>query len=142
MNYFKPSDFNITGQPIPEDVADKIHLFHIIPLNKAREAFGQAIMISKKSGYRPRWWELKKNRNGSSQHTFLGRGAVDITCLDFDTHKWKLLTALVNQTEYTRITLYESARFIHCDYAALERYVYNDKWEKMWPAEKGKIQLA
>jgi hypothetical protein len=134
-NYFKISDFNITGQPIPQDVADKIMIHHIIPLNRVREALGQPIIISQRSGYRPVWYEKKKNRPGTSQHCFLGMGAVDLTLIEFHRYKWDLVKHLVNQTEYSRITMYESKSFIHVDYAGINRFIYDENWERMFPAE-------
>jgi len=140
VNYFKISDFNISGQPIPEDVADKILLYHILPLNQVRKAMGFAIWPSQKSGYRPLWWEKKQGRNGNSQHVFRGKGAVDITCSDFEAHKWTLVKALADHTEYTRISLYST--FIHCDYAGLDRVVYSENWTEKWPLEEIETRIT
>jgi len=123
-NYFKLSDFNISGNPIPEDVADKILLYHILPLNKVRAHLGIPVWPSAKSGYRSLSWERSKGRSGNSQHVFKGKGATDVTCEDFDENKGALLDALIKLTDYTRFCMYDS--FIHVDYAGLERWVYED----------------
>lgn len=130
--HFSISEFNISGYPIPEDVADKILRYHIIPLSKAREIFGKPIIISKKSGYRPLQWELRHGREGNSQHVFRGNGAVDVTCEDFKGDFNKLLGALIDNTEYTRFAIYDS--FIHCDYGHLpdNRWVFNKDWERLY----------
>lgn len=130
MNYFKVSDFNISGQPIPEDVADKILLFHIIPMNRVRENMGIPIWPSQKSGYRPIAWEKSKGREGNSQHTYKGKGATDWTCHDFANNKDVLIENIVSLTEYTRICLYDT--FVHCDYASITRKFYKNTpkgWE-------------
>lgn len=101
------------------DIADKIYQFHIIPMQKVREELGVWITASEKSGYRPKWWELKKRRSGKSQHVYnedwlKGSGAVDWTCKDFEKNKNEFLRLIIKYTDYTRICLYDS--FIHCDY--------------------------
>lgn len=122
--FFKVSDFNITGKPVPEDVADKIYLYHILPLNKVRSALGIPVWPSEKSGYRPEWWEKARGRQGNSQHVFKGKGATDVTCEDFAENKGVLLEALIKLTDYTRFCIYPT--FIHVDYAGLERWVYEN----------------
>lgn len=136
MNWFKISDFNISGEPIPEDVADKIYLHHIIPLNKVRNALEIPVWPSERSGYRSLKWEKSKGRSGNSQHVFRGHGATDVTCKDFAENKGVLLEALIKLTDYTRFCIYPS--FIHIDYAGLERWVYEDSpsgWIKQWQIE-------
>lgn len=130
--HFSLSEFNITGNPIPEDVADKILKYHIIPLSRAREVFGKPILISQKSGYRPLKWELQHGREGNSQHVYRGNGASDVTCIDFKGDFNKFLSALIENTEYTRFAVYPG--FVHVDYANLpnNRWVYNSNWEKMY----------
>lgn len=124
---FNLSEFNISGQPIPEDVADKLLHFHILPLQAVRNKLNLPIKVSKKSGYRSKEWELAHNRPGTSQHCFIDKGAVDLTCEDLD----KLEEHLILYSPYMRIARYET--FIHCDYAASTRqyFVYN-KDEKKW----------
>lgn len=128
----KLSDFNITGKPIPPDVADKIVEYHLLPLmqiDKENEDLG--IFVSANSGYRPRWYELERGREGNSQHCFYGKGAVDLSCKDFKDNKWHLLGLLVDCTEYSRFAVYDT--FIHVDYALLtERWVYDSKWIKQY----------
>lgn len=123
-NYFNISDFNISGKPIPEDVADKILKYHILPLNKVRAHLGIPIWPSEKSGYRPLWWEKARGRSGNSQHVFRGHGAVDLTCKDFQENKGVLLESVIKLTNYNRICIYEN--FLHLDYAGIERWVYED----------------
>lgn len=101
------------------DIADKLYQFHIIPMQKVREDLGVWVTASEKSGYRPKWWELLKNRSGNSQHIFKdewinGSGAVDWTCKDFKNNKDKFLELIIKHTNYTRICVYST--FIHCDY--------------------------
>ena len=111
---FTISEFNISGKPIPEDVADKILKWHIQPMQRVRDKFKDAIWPSLKSGYRSVQWEKKNGRSGNSQHTFKGKGAVDWTCQNFSSKKDKLLKLIIEETDYTRIAVYNS--FIHCDY--------------------------
>ena len=129
-NWFNISDFNISGQPIPEDVADKILEYHLIPGNRVRNKLGFAIWPSVKSSYRPRKWELSKGREGNSQHTFKAEGATDWTCLDFDNNLDLFLKTLIKETSYRRFAVYDT--FIHCDYAGLDRWVFNSKWERLY----------
>ena len=131
MELLKPSDFNITGQPIPEDVADQIVEYHMTPLNRAMGALEIQMYVSAKSGYRPVWWEKEKGRSGDSRHTYKdGKGASDVTCEDFQDNKGVLLKHLVENTDYTRFAIYNT--FIHCDYASQERWVYNSDWVKQY----------
>ena len=101
------------------DIADKLYQFHIIPMQKVREELGVWITASERSGHRPKWWEFKKGRNGTSQHVYEdewinGSGAVDWTCKDFKTNKNRFLELIIKHTNYTRICVYDT--FIHCDY--------------------------
>lgn len=132
MSIFKISDFNISGNPIPEDVADKILLYHIPELNLLAQTLPFEIMISAKSGYRSVQWEKSKGRSGNSQHCFKGNGAVDLTCEDFDRNLEGLLEGIVNCTDYTRIAVYNS--FVHLDFghAPYNRWVFNSKWERLY----------
>lgn len=120
-NRFKLSDFCITRYAVPQSVADKIHLFHIIPLNLVRHYFNMPIYVSQKSGYRPRSYELSRGRNGLSPHTFkinkvqkVGKGAVDLTFADFGANKEAFISLILEHTDYTRIAVYGT--FIHLDY--------------------------
>ncbi len=132
-NYFNISDFNISGKPIPEDVADKILEFHIIPGNRVREAINIPMWPSAKSGYRPLEWEKSRGRSGNSQHVYKGHGATDWTCADFSKNLDLLLGALIEHTDYSRFAIYDT--FIHCDYAGLERWVFNNRWERLYEVQ-------
>lgn len=129
----KVSDFNISGEPIPEDICDKIVTFHILPLQSVRNHVQFELKVSDNSGYRSVAWEISKGRSGNSQHTFKDKGAVDLTCDDFDNNKNKLLNALIEFSNYTRIAMYNS--FIHCDYketASGKREFYNSNSASEW----------
>lgn len=127
----KISDFNISGKPIPEDIADKILEFHLRPLERVQAALPIKIWVSAKSGYRSYEWEKSKGRPGNSQHCFYGKGAADLTCEGFDKNFDEFLGALVNHTDYSRFAIYKT--FIHCDYAMQdERWVFNQKWERLY----------
>jgi len=140
---FKPSDFNISGKPIPQNVADKILNYHILPIQDVADCFTEEIFVSKKSGYRSWSWELAHKRSGTSQHCFgekqdgsfdpLGLGAVDWTCEDFKIMRGAFLSKLIEYTDYTRFCLYNG--FIHCDYKPTpngdrQLFEYSEgKWE-------------
>lgn len=132
----KISDFNISGKDIPEDVADKIHEFHLKPLERVNMVNTKLnARPSVKSSYRPRWWELEKGRSGNSQHCYYGKGATDVTCDDFQEQKDDLLEELIENTNYTRFAIYNT--FIHCDYAhdITERWVFDKKWKRLYQIE-------
>lgn len=111
---FKISSLNISGKPIPAHIVDKLLFKHIIPMQKVRDALGIKIWASQNSGYRSPTWERKHKRSGYSQHTFKGDGAVDWTCEDFGNNRDMFLEAIINNTNYTRMAMYNG--FIHCDY--------------------------
>jgi hypothetical protein len=130
---FKISEFNISGKPIPQDIADKILEYHILPMQSAREELGYSMTASKKSGYRSREWELAHKRNGTSQHCFIGKGAVDWTCEDFKDNKNDFLEAIIKHTSYIRMAVYSG--FIHCDYKETEgnkRQVFSSTAKSVW----------
>ena len=134
---FNISDFNISGEPIPEDVSDKILKWHIIPMQRVRNVLGIAIWASQKSGYRSLSWEKSKGRSGNSQHCFRGKGATDWTCRNFSDNKDKLLEAIIKETDYTRIAIYNS--FIHCDYKETDsnsRELYTSDSKSSWQLER------
>jgi len=131
---FAISEFNITGEPIPEDVCDKLLKWHIAPMMDVRNELDIPIWASQESGYRPESWENKRGRSGNSQHCFHAKGAVDWTCKNFSYNKNRLVRSIIKNTDYTRIAIYDS--FIHCDYKATNsgrRELYlsgsNSKWE-------------
>lgn len=133
--YFKLIEFIITGQKtISIELADKLYWYHIIPMIPVRKLMGISMTASLKSGYRPKWWELKKGRSGNSQHVFENDGAVDWTCFDFETNKEQFLKLIIEHTEYTRMAIYNG--FIHCDHRETKggkREIYksnsNSEWE-------------
>lgn len=130
---FKISEFNISGRPIPEKIADKILEYHIVPMQAVRDELQIAIWPSEKSGYRSKAWELSKGRSGTSQHTFQNKGAVDWTCENFTQNKKDLLQSIIDNTEYTRMAIYNS--FIHCDYAATntnKRQIFTSTPDSKW----------
>jgi hypothetical protein len=132
-SYIKPSELNISGDPIPNEVADKMVEYHIIPMNAVRAALGLPVLASEKSGWRPLWWEKNNGRDGSSEHIYNGMGAVDWTCQDFQKNKDKFLKLIIELTEYTRISIY--ATFIHCDYKPTKsgrREFYTSNSSSQW----------
>lgn len=119
--YFDIREFCIVDSPIPQDVADKIFKYHIIPMNYVRHKFGRPVIVSKRSGYRPREYELSKGRNGNSLHTFSGEGAADYT----HSGDWAVfLKLMMKHTDYKRICYYPNNNFIHADYAGNRRLFY------------------
>lgn len=134
---FKISEFNISGKPIPEDVADKLLKWHILPMQRVRDKFRSAIWASQESGYRPVSWEKSHGRSGNSQHTFKTKGAVDWTFSDFTNRKQKLIQLIIEQTSYTRIAVYSS--FIHCDYkmtSSGRRELFSSDRHSKWHFER------
>lgn len=134
---FTISEFNISGNAIPEQVADKILKWHIVPMQRVRDVMGVAIWASQRSGYRSLIWEKSKGRNGSSQHTFKTMGAVDWTCLDFKKNKERFLGLIQEHTTYSRMAVYDS--FIHCDYKPTKtgrREVYTSTDASKWTFKK------
>lgn len=130
---FKLSEFNISGEPIPEEVADKILHKHILPMQPVREELNIPMFPSLKSGYRSVWWEKTHGRSGGSQHTFIEDGATDWTCQDFQDHKDQMLESMIKHTDYTRIAIYDG--FIHADYKPTKsgkREVYTSNSESKW----------
>jgi len=127
---FLLSEFNISGECIPEDVADKILQHHIVPMQRVRNKINIPIWASVKSSYRDVNWEIYRGRNGASEHVFAGKGAVDWTCADYENNKDIFLEAVLKYTEYNRIAIYDN--YIHCDYketASGKREIYNSNWQ-------------
>ena len=134
---FAISEFNITGQPIPENVCDKLLKWHISPMIEVRQELNIPIWASQESGYRPESWEKEKGRSGNSQHCFKTKGAIDWTCRNFSQNKTFLLRAIIKHTDYTRIAVYNS--FIHCDYKATDsgrRELFNSGSNSKWVFKK------
>ena len=129
--FFKLYEFIITKpKTITLEIADKLYWYHIIPMIPVRKALGVSMTASLFSGYRPKWWEIFKKRSGNSQHVFIGKGAVDWTCFDFENNKDELLRLIIEHTEYTRIAIYNS--FIHCDYKETSgvRQLFEYGWDE------------
>ena len=120
--YFNIDEYCIIPGLIPQEVANKI-LYHISVINPIREYLGHPIYVSKKSGYRPKWYELKKGRSGNSEHCYLGKGAADYTCRKKDIRS--LLYELLN-SEYMRVCYYPDDNFIHCDFKGDIKQYYVD----------------
>jgi len=139
-NYFTISELCIDKSvDVPQDVADKILLHHILPMNPVREALGEAIFVSQHSGWRHYLWELARGRSGKSQHVFLkkSKGAVDWTIGGVEKHETDgnfedLFKLIVDLTEYTRIAVYPNARFIHCDYKASKQQLFLSDNSSNW----------
>ena len=112
---FTISEFNITGQPVPQEIADAILEYHILVMQPIRNAINAPIHVSLRSGYRPVWYEKEQGRTGRSQHTYAnGKGATDWAAKDLDA----LQDLMLKHTPYTRICRYPT--FIHADYKEIE----------------------
>jgi hypothetical protein len=139
-NHFKISELCIDKtKQVPQLIADKILLHHIVVMNPVREALGEPIYVSQHSGWRPEEWEKARGRSGLSQHCFKGNslGAVDWTIGGVDKHEVdgdfeSLFKLIVMLTPYTRIAVYPDARFIHCDYKADERQLFLSNNASKW----------
>lgn len=141
--HFEISEFLIdrAAKDVPVHVADKILRHHIPIINPIREKLGVAITVSEHSGFRSFAWERSKGRSGTSQHTFgdahqnpeFWLGAADYTCTDFE----GLVRELV-ASEYRRVAIYESRRFVHCDHKGEIKKIFkvlnNGTWEE-WGAK-------
>jgi hypothetical protein len=113
---FEFREFCITDDPISHEVANKIMRYHLLPMQAVRNHMKIPIIVSRRSGYRPVWYEEMKGRSGNSQHTFSGKGAADYTM----SGNWKeFLLYIAWLTDYTRVCYYPNNNFVHCDYAAL-----------------------
>ena len=137
--FFTISELVIDGEEVPLVVADKLLRYHIVPMNKVRAALGVPVHCKTSeglnSGFRPHYWEILQERQGTSQHTFGDRGdgtydetnwgAIDWRSEDLDLLQQKI----IELTDYSRIARYGS--FIHCDYKAKDgkRYLFNSAWE-------------
>lgn len=132
--HFTLSEYCITSGPIPQNIADKILKYHIIPMSVIREILGFRIIVSKRSGYRPEKYEKSRGRNGKSQHCFIEKGAGDYTA-DTKEELLLLLEEMKKSHTYTRIAYYPNDLFIHGDYQIFGQYQYfecespTSKWE-------------
>lgn len=118
---FDISDFCISLELIPQNIADKILKWHLLPLQRTRNKLNKYIIhkeniikiwVSKKSCWRPYKWEISHDRNGGSQHCFgekkSGRifkdakGATDVTCMRMNcmlTYKQLICYFLLSKTK-------------------------------------------
>jgi hypothetical protein len=115
---FTISELCITTEPLRLEVADKL-LKHIEIIQPIRDLIGMPIWASEKSGYRPVWYELQRNRSGNSEHTFKRNGAIDWTCRDM-----KYLVRLLKESKYKRVCYYPNHHFAHCDFKAFNKSYY------------------
>tara|TARA_R110001599_G_scaffold332511_1_gene547979 strand:- start:24912 stop:25352 length:441 start_codon:yes stop_codon:yes gene_type:complete len=130
---FKTEEFCIEqNKPIPQSVATKIWVFHILPMLVVRTLLDSPMWASKNSGFRPKAYEISMGRSGESQHTFEdeSKGAIDWTCKK--SLLAKMLELILEHTTYTRIAVYEN--FIHCDYKATDgnRYLFDSDAKSNW----------
>jgi len=112
------------------EVTDKIIKGFMIPLQFIRMEIEQPIYI--RSCYRPVYWEKKQGRDGSSQHTFKGEGAVDASLTpnsQGSAKGWdKFFKGL--DAEYQRICWYPEQRFFHCDNKGFQKlYFIGKDWQ-------------
>lgn len=134
------SDLCIVPDPIPQDIADALYLYHLLPIKKVEARLKTRVYPSEKSVWRTRGHELSQNRDGSSQHTFEevhehGRGAGDWTSA---APLKELRDALIAETNYRRIAVYYDSGFIHCDYKDPDnaRALYEGFRDKPWEFKK------
>ena len=127
----KLSSYDIAGKGLPEKVETTVLVCHMAPLKALQNILGFDLYVSVKSGYRSKEWEKQHGRSGYSQHTYEYLGAVDLTFDDFNKNKDKVIKALSEYTNYTRIAIYNS--FLHIDYknSQSERWLYNYKWQRL-----------
>ena len=133
MNYFKITEFffpedyeNMTPEKVL-DVCEKLLKYHYPILNDMRDKLNHPIFIN--AGYRSLDWELSKGRSGTSQHTFEGLGAVDITTPDILV--LNQLLELAKESDYKRVCYYPKQKFIHLDYNSSE-YQYFEDYGQGW----------
>lgn len=135
QNYFRLTEFLVdpdmrdADSAVPVHVVEKIWRYHLPILNRIRHELETPLIISEHSGYRPKEWELQQGRSGDSQHTFIGHGAVDLTCKTsrLVELKWKLA-----KSDYARVAWYPHKSFFHCDFKDAEQ---GKKWFEV--TEKG-----
>lgn len=136
----KVSDFCITDEAIPQDIADKILTNFIMPINNFTQALGINVFVSKKSGWRPIPYEFSKNRSGRSEHTFSkDRGATGLGAADIITEHRSDMSLLgfwlLSQSPFRRITYYRNKGFYHVDYASKDNRLFFEDWVSVNKAE-------
>lgn len=106
---------------LEKDVIEKIEKYHLPELKKL------TCSVTSIVGYRSKEYELSRNRSGLSEHTFVGKGAVDLSALDANS-----LLIDLTKTNYTRICYYPEENFFHCDFKEKSKRIYfinkNGKW--------------
>lgn len=138
-NYFTLSECCIDkSKDIPQDIADKLLKYHIVPMNKVREKLGKPVWPSQDSGWRPLEWELSRGRSGKSQHTFQGKGAIDWTAEDLG----ELFELILRYTDYKRIAVYPDAHFIHCDMNSNDRQLFLSTNNSVWTRTNAETILS
>jgi hypothetical protein len=112
-DYFSIKEFLVDRvmTTVPVHVVDKIERYHKPIINPIRHEMGVPILVSGNSGYRSVGWEIASGRDGTSEHTFIGKGAVDYTCENIE-----LLLDELRASDYMRICYYPEQAFIHCDH--------------------------
>lgn len=137
-NYFDIDEFFIDKElrdsyaDIPVHVVNKIINHHLPILNDVRDKMNAPVWISKNSGYRSVQWELDHGRSGTSEHTFRGDGAVDVTARNM-----QLLLKYMMESDYKRICYYPEQGFIHADQKGTNYHYFEANPQGVW-TYKGK----
>jgi len=128
--YFDITEFIIdpAATVIPIQVVQKIDAFHKPVLHDIRSDLGVPVIISKYSGYRTIDWEKSRGRDGTSQHTFNGKGAVDVR----SNKRFEQLLELLIHSAYMRVCYYPCLGHIHCDYASSTKQYFVADRNKEW----------
>ena len=128
-NYFITiAEMCVTEELPPLVIVRKIMKYHIKPMHKVYLDLGLRIFCLDSKGirscYRPFRWEISRLRSGKSEHTFgqgakgkinlNKKGAADWRCESFQLNKNKLVNSIIENTDYTRIVIYN--HHIHTDY--------------------------
>ena len=120
---FSISEFIIEPEiDIPQEIADKILKYHIIPLQGIRDILKSPMTISERSGYRSLDYELSRGRSGDSEHCYRGKGACDVTVSGAE--NLRVLGLLLLCSPYTRICFYPGDKFYHLDYKQSDHRLY------------------
>ena len=122
------SDMCVIEELPPLIIVHKIMKYHIKPMNKVFLDTNLRILCldSKglKSGYKPYRWEISRAKDGMSEHTFgqgkkgkinlLKKGAACWRCDEFQLNKEKLIKSIIENTNYTRVVIYNC--HVYTDY--------------------------
>jgi hypothetical protein len=128
-DYFSIKEFLINRNmtTVPVHVVDKIERYHKPIINPIRHEMGVPIHVSGNSGYRALQWEIASGRDGTSEHTFTGKGAVDYSCENIE-----LLLDELRASDYMRICYYPDKKFIHCDHKGKEKLEFLSNGGGTW----------